>query len=321
MDKKILIDWYSSTRNLEGFVGESDLSEQSVLSSLDRFLGAELPWQPFSPRNGYQMAYSCSRHITVMWQRKEGDLFLDFTGEGCRLIESLNPNHDWFKFLVRCSQQRCYHCSRLDVACDTFGDLTMKSVIRFSLAQRYISRWRLLPRVVQGREETVDFGSPQSRTMLRIYNKTLERRCKVDANIDVPEKWVRVELQMRNEACDSFLREWMSCGDLGRVYFGIVGNQLRFVNAVSEGHSERSKTVQWWARFLEHNGSLSLAYAGGLEYNLDSLRRYTLGQAGSSIHTYLMATDWDIDQLIEQVKHRGINARQRALLTEMGIKI
>lgn len=321
MHKKILIDWFSSTRNLERFVCSDDLSPENVLQSLNDFLGASLPWQSVAPRNGYQVAYSCSRQITAMWQRKEGDLFLDFTGEGCRLIETLSPDFNWFGFIAAASQHSGYHCSRLDVACDTFGELSMRSIIRYSLDGRYISRWRLPPRIVQGREETVDFGSPQSRTMLRIYNKTLERQCRVATDIKVPEKWVRVELQMRNEACESFHREWMACGDLGRVYFGIVGNQLRFVKERFQGHSERSMAVQWWSHFLEGHESLALAYAGGLDYNFDSLRRYTLGQAGSSIHTYLMATDWDIDQLIQQVKHRQINARQRALLVQIGVDV
>lgn len=318
MGKKILIDWYSSTRNLERFIDGESLGESAVLAALDLFLGAPMPWEPVHPRNGYQIAYTCNRRITAMWQRKEGDLFLDFTGEGCRLIETLNPAHDWFTFISRASQQSGYHCSRLDVACDTFGDLSMKAIIQHSLSGKYVSRWRLPPRIVQGREETVDFGSPQSRTMLRIYNKTLERQCRADKDIEIPENWVRVELQLRNDACESFHREWFACGDLGYVYFGILRNQLRFVKSYIKDNQARCVTVQWWDRFLEHDNALALAYAGGLEYNLDSLRRYTVGQAGSSIHTYLVATDWDVDQLVDLVKHRNINARQKALLMEMG---
>lgn len=329
MDKKILVDWLTFTVGMDCFLELDEdgctaleamkFSERSIESHIRQLLGITDSKIKFLPRHGkygYEKCLFCVG-ISVCWGGYCNDTFMfDFSGKGCRLLETLAPSLEWLTFIQTVSAYQRHNFSRLDIACDTFGDLKISNIIRYALHGRYISRWKSLPRVVQGREETVDFGSPQSLTMLRIYNKTLERECKVDDGIEVPAGWVRCELQFRNDAVDSFLREWLALGDISAVYLGIMANQLRFVKKRLV-HQEQCETVAWWRDFLDNSKPIKLAYKGGLAYNLQSLERYLFGQAASSIKTWLMLSDWDVNKMLEMVAFRKTNDRQGALVHTM----
>lgn len=318
--RRILIDWLSVTWKADSILPEF-ASNEEWFAMVSDLLGVALPWEKGFPRYGYQLAYHVAGRIRFMCGRDGYECFLDLTGEGCRMLESFAAPFDWFCFIQRLSALPLFHCSRLDVACDTFGTLPMAQIIQYSLTARYVSRWKLPPRVVQGREETVDFGSPSSRTMLRIYNKTLERLVALGPGVDVPSGWVRVELQTRNEGAMAFLREWEACGDLGQVYFGIVRNQLRFVRFTGDSNYSRLPPVQWWARFLGNSPRLKLAYPGALEYNLDTLENYVVKQSGSSILTYLAVHGGDVSRLLDSVGGCRLNPRQKVLLDKLGIDV
>ena len=236
MNKKILVDWLTCTLGINCFMRDfvgleekdfrdkdpldtaldaSHFTDEAVLSHVIHFLGlpSDTKLMPGRAHYGYGKWYFYGG-IRLAWGNCD-TIMIDMTGEG-----------------------------------DTQGKggLRMRDILRFTLDGRYVSRWKLPPRIVQGREETVDFGSPKSRTMLRIYNKSLERECKLTDDISIPENWVRCELQLRNDAVDSFIREWMKSGDISACYFGIMANQLRFVKERKENAS-RSEIVKWWRDF------------------------------------------------------------------------
>lgn len=274
MNKKILIDWLTCTIGVHCFMrdfvapdryrdvpfGLRDtletaidavlFNDESLLLQVIRFLGLpeDTKFEPGRAHYGYAKWFVYGG-IRLAWGNCD-TIMIDMTGEGCRLFETLVPELDWLELAKRIMGMQTHNFSRLDVACDTqgAGGLKMKNILRYALEHRYISRWKSTPRIVQGREETVDFGCPSSRTMLRIYNKTLERQCNVDEDIEVPENWVRCELQMRNDAVDSFLREWLKHDDISVCYFGIMANQLQFVKKVESNYS-RNVTVKWWRDF------------------------------------------------------------------------
>lgn len=318
--KFILVDWLTFTVSVQDFLDDGTVQpffDGAILTQARALLGIgeDIEFQ-FRDRAfyGYKCGYFCGG-IRICYGGCDTVMF-DLTGEGCRLLETVNDSLDWLELIFRVSGYSHFNFSRLDVACDTFGALKMSNILRYSLEGRYISRWKLPPRIVQGREETVDFGSPQSRTMLRIYNKTLERQCKLEEGVEIPPNWVRCELQLRNDAVDSFINEWQCCGDISEVYFGLMSNQLRFVKKRSkhETNLERLETVAWWRRFLDNSDPIRLAYKGGLAYNLQSLHKYVYVQAASSIHTLLVASDWDVDQMLELVSQRDLNEKQQTLL-------
>lgn len=333
MEKKLLVDWLTFTVGLKCFLGleedEDDISllemvkfkDDAILQMAFEFLGIEQPLEFVATNrhmNGYMINYTCGG-IWLCWQGNDNTFMFNFSGEGCRLLETVAPSLDWLNLIKRVGEYRQHNFSRLDIACDTFNELKMPWILRYTNEHRYISRWKIKPLVKMNREETVDFGSPKSRTLLRIYNKTLERQAKADDKSSVPEGWIRCELQMRDDAVDSFVREWRACGDISAVYFGLMANQLRFVKKrpESETNLQRLETVAWWRRFLDNSKPIKLLYKGGLAYNLDSLQKYLYVQAGSSIKTWLVLSDWDVDKMLEMVAQRRINDRQEALIKTM----
>lgn len=329
MDKKILVDWLTFTLGIHCFLDIEDdsapfenfkFADEYILGRACSFLCIDETNANFISKRGlhnYEKGLFLGG-IGICWCGCDTIMF-NFTGEGCRLAETIVPDLDWLTLIQKVCGYRRHNFSRMDVACDTFGELNMNHIFRYTTERLYISRWKSIPLIRRLREELVDFGSTKSRTMLRIYNKTLERKCNVDKNVDVPEGWVRCELQMRDDAVDSFVREWENSGCISTVYFGIMSNQLRFVKnrPDSETNLSRLETVAWWRRFLDDSKPIRLAYKGGLAYNLQSLERYLYGQAGSSIKTWLVLSDWNVDKMLEMVAYKRVNERQNALLRTM----
>lgn len=337
MRKKILVDWLTCTVGTNCFLQDfaypekfNDLvndeifnaqyyTDDSILSAIKRFLGLPDCTEFCAKRGlyGYSTMYVCGG-IRIAWGGCD-TIMIDLSGEGCRLLESLVPGMDWLELIKRVQRQQRHNFSRMDIACDVMSGLKMSTLLWYALHGQYVSRWKSSPRIVQGREETIDFGCPSSRTMLRIYNKTLERRCKVDKNIAVPDGWVRLELQLRDDAVDSAVREWIRCSDVSAVYFGLMSNHLRFVKSRPTGETnlKRLEVMSWWREFLDNARPIKLAYTGGLEYNLQSLEKYLFQQAASSIKAWLVLQNWDADKLVQMVAHRQCNDKQEALIHTM----
>ena len=78
-------------------------------------------------------------------------------------------------------------------------------------------------------------------------------------------------------------------------------------------HQGRVELAVWWEQLLRGAGKIKLAFCGGREYNLDSLQRYVLQQAGSSIRTYLEV--FGADDLVKRVKNRPLSQAQLDLLS------
>lgn len=149
------------------------------------------------------------------------DIGFEFSGRGCRSLESLHKlSFDWLNFF-RLLFDMNIHISRLDIACDeTEGILNFDKLVMATAAHKYVSRARR--RVYsQGDERNIIFGSPQSDTRLRIYDKALERSNALHDGSISDEHWIRVEMQMRNEAAMSFVRNLVTGGyDIGACFLG-----------------------------------------------------------------------------------------------------
>ena len=78
--------------------------------------------------------------------------------------------------------------------------------------------------------QTVQFGSPKSDTLIRIYDKARERNCPAGNH------WIRCELQLRRERAASFIQLLQA---IGEAYCGMMMNYLWFVEPM-EGD-----TIHW----------------------------------------------------------------------------
>lgn len=315
---QILVDYITFTVGRECFLvdnvdpGEVDETDRGILQRLREVFGLyEVEFISRRGLYGYDVGM-CKGGITLCWGGTD-TIMIQMSGEGCRLYESINPTFDWLSLIQLVLGMRKHNFSRLDIACDTFGQLNMRKLIDYTLSQRYVSQF-VDYLVGQGnKEESIIFGSPSSRMRLRIYNKTMERVRELGTTEGVPTDWIRLEFQLRNAAADSFIRSWITANDISVVYFGIIANQLRYVKE-RETNVSRSVMTSWWRKFLGNAGAIKIAYQGGLEYNLQSLQKYVFGQAGSSIRTWCELTDYDMDKLIAIVREKKLNERQKSLI-------
>ncbi len=328
MQPKILVDYLTCTIGARclldqwGFDedGMEYLPDTDVLTYLCRdWRFGDLQFTARKGLYGYLMAYVCGG-ITVAWGGCD-TVLLQMSGQGCRLYESLRPDLDWLALIKQIRGYKVHNISRLDIACDTFGQLSMDKLISYTFSGRYVSRFRDYLVSIGTKERSIIFGAPSSRMRLRIYDKTMERLRAGRSVKEVPENWVRLEYQLRDAAADSFISAWMDTGSISAAYFGIMANQLRYVKSRDEDNPQRSVMTTWWAKFLGWADKIPMAYKGGLDYNLDNLTKYVFDQAGSSIRTWLEIMDYDMDKFARMVNNRNLNIRQQLLLDQLNVEV
>lgn len=285
-------------------------------------------WQPLRLRKyEYGQYYD---GVVIGWNQdmygNVTDTYLEISGKGCRLIETLNSTFDWFTFLNTYHEDiwnREAHLARIDVACDLEdGSITYKQLWRYTYNDMFICRSKVKPDMRCNRTEVLYFGSEKSDRLLRIYNKALEQGLP-DTN------WMRFEFQLRNDNATSFYLNW-SNHDLGKLFSGMMIDYLRFIDiprgwtkkqfqeAISNNNRQRFKTAAWWQRFVGEAERIKQAYLPGEEYTLGKVERYLEKYAASNIRTYMIAHDCRPEDLLEAVKHTKLNNKQRTLLKQLG---
>jgi len=265
--------------------------------------------------------------ITIYYNKKQDsngfhyDFFVNMSGQGCRRYETIQGEEfDWVVFFkwIQSNFPLCSHFSRIDIAVDVKDKMvpTMKSIIRYTEERKYISNMR---RVATGHmaEEWVYFGSPQSDTRLRIYNKALER------GLAESEKWVRFECQLRNESAKRFLNHLNNCGSLGVAYRDFLNETVRYteqsnIDVLQNHNQSRISMAKWWLKFTEGAAKFTKFETVGVEYNYMHLEKYVDRQAGNMLAAYVDANEGDISPLLEIISRHGvsINDRQRQAVRE-----
>lgn len=239
-----------------------------------------------------------------------GDCGVELSGIGCRLVETLNNDFDWYD-LVSELEVGHVHISRLDIACDDReGILDFKKMYRHVKSHKYISRAR---RVIwtDGDEQQIVFGSPQSDTRLRIYNKAMERGLE-------DEHWIRAEFQLRNEQAESFVLNWMKHDSLAKTFAGVLLYYLRFTTAAPDKNRNNSRidTVSWWDAFLGECEQLPGIFLGGLEYNQEKLDK-AIKMCLSTVATFVRSQGGDMSKLVELISYAEINPQQQEFLDNL----
>lgn len=314
-DVKILVDYLSFSIARGQFTQYEERDHDDLFLALCQLLA--LDPELFEERGGYH-GYTVSywyNGITLAYGGCNETVHVNMSGSGCRVFESLRSGHNWEHWIRQLRKvYSSWHCSRIDIAADTVGDLDIHTLQNWTDRGWYKSQWRTYLVQRGNAENSIIWGSPKSDFRLRIYDKTLERRRQVDDPDEVPEKWVRCEFQMRNDAAESFIREWLGSGDISAAYFGIMRNQLIYTKDYDGKNADRMTIASWWKKFLGNYQQLKMAYPGGVEYNFQSLTRYLFKQCSSSIRTYMLYNDGDLSGLLEKAEHAKINEKQRQLL-------
>lgn len=267
--------------------------------------------------------------IRIMWNTESGLVLLECTGQGCRTVESLNPDFTWANFIYGLSEwlttknddgHYIAHISRIDLAYDIFDNdsITVDRILKYITKRQYASlsaRWHPSYRYDDFGatliEKAVYIGSEKSDRFLRIYDKALEQGV-------TDHKWLRFEMQNRNDNATSVVLNLIKYNfDVGYVYKGILRDYLRFMtksrDTVDPKHINRIPTCRWWLDLLGNVGKIKQLYLPGIAYNAGTLYRYITHQVSSSLLTFVSLSDGDISHLIEIIEDAKLNFKQKEI--------
>lgn len=261
-----------------------------------QLLGMEhCPWQITKGARGYQdrLYFNC---ISIHYHgRPDMGVWCEMSGQGCRAFESLSTLPNKWEDLFASINNLHLNITRLDVAADDHsGMLDINEIIQDTRNKEYVSKsdyWEIME---SSKGQSLQFGSPQSDTLIRIYDKARERNCPEG------EHWIRVELQLRRERAIAFTQLGLP---IGQSYCGVMVNYLRFVDPDGlDSNKWRWAIKSYWGEFLCWSNAVRLYEAPGMEYNLDRCQRYVIHQAGNAIDAYIKIRG--VDAFMDELKHR-----------------
>lgn len=275
----------------------------------------QVPWETIKGARGYQdrLYFSC---ISIHFNgRPDMGVWCEMSGQGCRTFEELSSlPYKWDSLFATIARYQM-NITRLDVAYDDHsGLLDINEIIQDTRAQEYVSKSDYWEIIESSKGQSLQFGSPQSDVLIRIYDKARERNCEAGTH------WIRCELQLRRERAIAFTKLHLP---IGQAYCGVVINYLRFVDPDStDSNKWRWPIKPYWGDFLENANRISIYEAPGEEYNLDRCEKYVINQAGNAIDAYIQIRG--VDGFLDTLKSRKTRSNpkyQRLVDTYKAFKI
>lgn len=306
MKNLILYDWLSFTVR--------DMAAEDVMDLLHlKSFDCEIK----SGFYGYRYRYFNGNGISIHYDGTEDQgVLLEMSGSGCRYFES-NSSIDWntlFFLLDNLPVSRQLHYTRLDIAFDDHeGLLDLGQIVEDTFARKWVSpfRWSEVQKAAGDNKGcSVYFGSPQSESRIRIYDKAAERNAENEGH------WIRIELQLRRDRAAAFLaRRSLGLSDL---FAGVMLNYLRFVQPSEDSNKSRWPMADYWERFLGAAVKVKIFSAPGVEYNRNRLENFIYGNMANAIYTALVLdTDNFLTRLEEmQLRSGGLPEKYLHILKE-----
>lgn len=300
---RIVIDWLT-------FTTKAHSPEECVeLLCMDK---PEVHFTPCPGIDGYRDGYTFGgiRISYNNWAFRKDDfengvessVCVSMSGHGCRTFEKYGDGDFLRLFDVILdhydadSEQRCMNITRLDVAYDDFeGIFNFDTVLADTLFGNWVSRFHKsnlnievlnADRAKKANKDREDpgkciyFGSIHSDLRIRIYDK------KAQQHSDLPV-WNRCELQFRRDNALGFIMQLKS-NDIGKLYFGVINNYLRFVVPdENDSNRRRWELAEYWKLFLQSLEAISVYVKGDETYSIEKLVHFTLETAANAIYAMI----------------------------------
>lgn len=272
------------------------LSFTSKVHTPDQLIAAlglsHVPWTETKGARGYRdrKYFSC---ISIHYNgRSDMGVWVEMSGQGCRTFESLSEV-GWegiFSFI----RDNGLKITRLDVAYDDhIGILDIRQIASDTQAGMYISKSDYWETVLSSKGTTVQIGSPQSKVLIRIYDKAAERG-KQD------EHWIRVELQLRDDRAVQFTKIPLP---IGQAFAGVLLNYLRYVEPGEDTNKWRWPMTEYWFNLVQDAEKISIYQTPGMEYNEERCKNYVINQAGNAIDACIqMYGLYEFEKMIQERK-------------------
>ena len=272
------------------------LSFTSKVHTPDQLIAAlglsHVPWTETKGARGYRdrKYFSC---ISIHYNgRSDMGVWVEMSGQGCRTFESLSKV-GWegiFSFI----RDNGLKITRLDVAYDDHsGILNIREIASDTQAGMYVSKSDYWETVLSSKGTTVQIGSPQSKVLIRIYDKAAERG-KPD------EHWIRVELQLRDDRAVQFTKIPLP---IGQAFAGVLLNYLRYVEPGEDSNKWRWPMTDYWFNLVQDAEKISIYQTPGMEYNEERCKNYVINQAGNAIDACIqMYGLYEFEKMIQERK-------------------
>ena len=281
----VIYDWLSFT------------SKQHDPEALIAALGlSHCPWTETRGARGYmdRLYFGC---ISIHYNgREDMGVWVEMSGQGCRNFEDLTTLPGKWDDLLSFIHSNHLHMTRLDVAYDDHtGVLDIQRVADDTQAQLFISRMKYWEVVRSCKGTSVQIGSPQSKVLVRIYDKAAER------GYDDGCHWVRVELQLRDGRAEEFSRIPM---DIGEAFAGVLLNYLRFVEPdETDTNKSRWQTADYLYALIGDVSRIKIFTVPGGAYNLEKCRHYVFDMAGNAVDAMLQC--YSVEDFLDLVRMRN----------------
>lgn len=245
---RVLIDWVSCT-----FSMNADFEQIQQVLGLPEL---EMEYHDWG-RNTFKEHI---RFSNIIIQRKDENMYqLSLSGQGCREFENLSK-YTWLELFAILKEFAHCKFTRLDLAIDDFAEHFTVDRIRQYLdkglcvtrLEEYEDKRRKKVSTRKAVMDSIYLGSISSRLSINFYDKQLERENKEEVTDGSWDSWTRTELRLKKEyadqAADMILLYNM---DLGKVAFGLLSKNIRFVkrNAKDKNIRRREESV-WWLNFI-----------------------------------------------------------------------
>ena len=292
MDNIILYDWLSFT-----------VKTDDPLWVIDDILGlGSCPWETIKGARGYQDRLYFSS-ISVHYNgREDMGVWVEMSGQGCRTFETLSDLPYKWETIFNLISEYKMHLTRLDVAYDDHsGVLDIDQLIQDTRNHEYVSKSDYWELIESSKGQSMQFGSPSSDVLIRIYDKARERNCPAG------EHWIRCEIQLRNDRAAAFTKLPTSIGD---SYCGVVMNYLRFVDPDDlDSNRWRWPLKSHWSDFLHDAQRISIYQAPGMDYNMDKLKKFVFNQAGNASAAYIQING--LEDFIQHLENRPVRSNPK----------
>ena len=265
----VLYDWLSFT--------SKDHTPEQLIAALGL---SHCPWTDTKGARGYRDRLYFGA-ISIHYNgREDMGVWCEMSGQGCRTFEDLTTLEQKWGDLFTFIHGNNLHMTRLDVAFDDHtGLLDIDRVAQDTQDQRYVSRmnWWEVTRSCMG--VSCQVGSPQSKVLVRIYDKAAERGWTDGRH------WVRVELQLRDSRAEEFSKIPLP---IGEAFAGVLLNYLRFVEPdPDDSNKSRWQMTDYWAELIGAIGPIKIYVSPGGAYNIERCRHYVFEMAGNAIDAML----------------------------------
>ena len=306
-------------RAQEGFLFSIDWLAFTVPSStaeeVQQRVGGE--WMPMEKGfNGYPRAWLClstgggSGRIGTGMPHRAGDVHVSLSGE---IVSAWEPIR--VQAVCRWIQERKGHGTRVDLALDDrAGHATVSQVMAAADIGQAVMRWSTYDAKrrcsYKGKEdiqgEMIAFGSRQSESYLRVYDKRMEAEGK---GKPVEGSWVRWELEFKKERaklCVDLLAH-LPIDEWRRFTVGLLKSCISFRDTTADAPAWercRSSELPWW-RDLTEGFTRCRFHVDKTDHKLEEVQAWFSKAMGPTIAALYCAAgpEW-VTKVIESGSHR-----------------